>query len=522
MEMLNRNINTEYYETHASISLDGRKLLFTSDRPGGQGALDIWMSERSGDGDWGPAVNIGPKVNSFYNEETPFFTENGLKIFFSSQGHATMGGFDIFVSEKLPDATWSFPENLGYPISSSDDDLFYVPRRNGMRGYFSTIHDSLDTGRNIYALVLTPSEDVRIGVRQLSEQPDTEPAKESITATTETGEGETPRDTLELGLTVPRQDTTGAVTRVPGPAGPDAYYVLNSLLFDFDSDLLTDETRQEADRVFEVLMKHPDLELELTGHTDAIGDDAYNRQLSYRRANAVAGYLTGKGIEESRLHVTGVGESRPIAINMYEDGTDCPDGRRLNRHVSLRLRNLQDEHIEVAEVFVPEHLQPRSEKRYTVLLINSEHMLDTIPDEVSGEQTALIITDESFLYTAGHFNLKPDAMKYLNEVIDNGYPDASMMERKELERLIADLSQGDMTLEASFTIQIMALKNPVDVSYFKPLEVTKYAGKDGFHRYIHGEYEGIDEALKELPSFKEMGYHDAFIMSVLRYSKTTE
>ena len=79
-----------------------------------------------------------------------------------------------------------------------------------------------------------------------------------------------------------------------------------------------------------------------------------------------------------------------------------------------------------------------------------------------------------------------------------------------------------MTLEAGFTIQIMALKNPVDISHFKPLDVTKYSGMDGFHRYIYGEYKGIDEALKKLPSIKDMGYLDAFIMSIVRYKRATE
>ncbi|MBW1765106.1 MAG: PD40 domain-containing protein, partial [Deltaproteobacteria bacterium] len=101
IEPLNENINTFYFETHACISLDGRKLYFTSDRSGGQGALDIYVSERAIGGDWQKAVNMGPKVNSFYSEETPFLTANGKKLFFSSQGHPTMGGFDIFSITRL-------------------------------------------------------------------------------------------------------------------------------------------------------------------------------------------------------------------------------------------------------------------------------------------------------------------------------------------------------------------------------------------------------------------------------------
>ena len=507
IEALNQNINTDYYESHASISLSGKILLFTSDRPGGQGALDIWMSVRSSVGDWLPAVNLGDRINSHYNEETPFFTENEEKIYFSSQGHATMGGYDIFVSERLPGTRWSFPVNLGYPISSSDDDLFYVPRSNGWRAYFSTIPDSLEGGQKIYAMRINPAEDVQISMRKQGEQIDTDSVREDITAT----------------LAEAASDTIITKRIVPGPVEADEYFILNSLMFDFDSDNLNENAKKEADRVYEVLRKHPALELELTGHTDAVGSDTYNLELSHRRAKSVATYLTGKGIDPGRLHVAGLGESNPLAMNVYEDGSDSPDGRKLNRHVSLKLQNLQDEKIKVAEIFVPDALKPRSERSYTVMLIESESFLDTVPDKVFGEPVALIITDEFFLYTAGSFNQKHQAMTYLNVVIDGGYDDAGMLEQTELERMIAGMSDGKLTIESSYTIQIMALKNPVDVSYFKPLTgVLKYSGKDGLHRYVQGEYKTIDEALKRLPAIKEMGYEDAFIMSVLRYPKVSE
>jgi RNA polymerase sigma factor (sigma-70 family) len=147
-------------------------------------------------------------------------------------------------------------------------------------------------------------------------------------------------------------------------------------------------------------------------------------------------------------------------------------------------------------------------------------MIDTIPDEVAGERTVMIITDSAFLYTAGNFDHKTKAMEYLNEVIDMGYPDAGMLEEDELERLIASLSKEGISVTASFTIQIMALKKPVEVSFFKPLEdVLMYAGQDGFHRYVYGEYDKLSKAMERLPEIKDMGYNDAFIMSVLRYQR---
>lgn len=134
MKKLNENINTEYYETHASISKDGKKLYFTSNRKGGFGDQDIYVSNRIADDTWGPAENLGSVINTPLNENTPFITTDGNTLFFSSEGHNNMGGYDIFYSQKKPDGTWSDPINLGYPINTTDDDLFYTPIGDGSHG----------------------------------------------------------------------------------------------------------------------------------------------------------------------------------------------------------------------------------------------------------------------------------------------------------------------------------------------------------------------------------------------------
>jgi hypothetical protein len=140
IKKLNKNINTRFYESHASISADGKKLYFTSNREGGQGNLDIYVSERDGSGDWGPAVNLGAVINTPYNEDTPFITQNDSVLYFSSEGHTSMGGFDIFKSLKAGTA-WKTPVNLGYPINSTDDDKFYQPVNNGLNAYYSMTTD---------------------------------------------------------------------------------------------------------------------------------------------------------------------------------------------------------------------------------------------------------------------------------------------------------------------------------------------------------------------------------------------
>jgi len=508
IELLNENINTYYFETHACISPDGRKLYFTSDRPDGVGALDIYVSERVTGGDWQPPVNLGTKINSFYSEETPFITANSKKLFFSSQGHPTMGGYDIFSSTRLPDGTWSYPQNIGYPVSTTDDDLFFVPRNNGAAGFYSTIIDSLSEDRDIYALQIGPDVDLsfQIGMRpaiETDEDPDELQTDDSLVV--ETVEG------VE-GVEVPEAKDSIR------PASADEYYMLHSVFFDFDDYSLTPEAIEEVERLLEVMLKFPELGVELTGHTDAKGADDYNINLSNRRAQAVMDYLVLNGIESSRINVIGAGEVTPVALNQYEDGSDSPEGRKLNRHVSIKLINLQHDNVFVADIFVPRRLKPVQDQAYSVILIQSETFIDTMPDEFEGEQIALIITDSAYLYTTGSYNRKVEAMKMLNEAIDKGYDDAMMLEKDDLEDLIRELSGGDLPVTITFTIQIMALENPVEVSHFTNLEgVRKFQGRDGLYRYVYGEFNNIDEALKLLPVIQSKGYPDAFIMYLARY-----
>ncbi len=138
IKKLNKNINTKYYESHASISKDGSTLYFTSNREGGIGELDIYMTRREKGGDWGPAKNLGPTINTKYNENSPFISMNDSLLFFTSEGHFNMGGYDIFVSKRKGDS-WGKPDNIGYPVSTTDEDVFFQPYRNGKSGYISLL-----------------------------------------------------------------------------------------------------------------------------------------------------------------------------------------------------------------------------------------------------------------------------------------------------------------------------------------------------------------------------------------------
>ncbi len=134
---LNDNINTKFWESHATISHDNKKLYFTSNRKGTLGGLDIYVSTKDSSNNWGPAVNLGPVINTPYNEESPFLSTDDKTLFFSSRGHFNMGGYDIFYSTLLENGEWSIPLNVGYPLNSTDDDVFFKPINAGYEGYYA-------------------------------------------------------------------------------------------------------------------------------------------------------------------------------------------------------------------------------------------------------------------------------------------------------------------------------------------------------------------------------------------------
>jgi len=155
VESIGKEINSKYNETHASLSTDGRILYFTSDRKGGQGDLDLYKAESDGEDSWSKPENLGPVINTPFNEETPFITEIGDRLFFSSEGHNSIGGYDIFYYDFSNPSTGVV--NLGYPLNTTDNDLFFVPSGDGQTAYYAFAGDDSKGGRDIYQVYINPS-----------------------------------------------------------------------------------------------------------------------------------------------------------------------------------------------------------------------------------------------------------------------------------------------------------------------------------------------------------------------------
>jgi outer membrane protein OmpA-like peptidoglycan-associated protein len=344
-----QDINTKFWESHASISKDGKTLYFTSNRKDGIGDMDIYVSRLQNNGQWGSPVNLGTTVNTPLNEDTPFITGNDSMLYFSSQGHENMGGYDIFVSKLKASGQWSEPENLRYPINTTDDDLFFYPWNNAEVGYISLIRGGGYGMEDIYAVQPYDAKPLDILLAEFFEK-----SEKSLAIPLD---AIVPAETSAAPVTpaIPVLD----ITAEPVPAPTPKEIQLDPVYFDFDNFLLSDADKKQIDKLVQLLTDYPVARVMLMGHADARGPAEYNLKLSEKRAEAVMNYITGKGIESVRIETKGLGEKNFAAINSNPDGTDNPEGRRLNRRVEYEIIGSNNTVIIIRMPAIPETLKIR-------------------------------------------------------------------------------------------------------------------------------------------------------------------
>jgi len=321
-ESLGKQINTKYWESHACISPDGKELLLASNRKDSYGGMDIYISTQNDNGEWLEPVNLGDTINTELNEENPFYSSDGKRLYFSSQGHYNIGGYDVFYADRQADGSWSSPVNLGYPLNTTDDDLFYLPLGDGKLAYQAIFDDENIGSRDIYRFELFDTE-------------------EEYLAAIAPPEPIIPVDT----------------TPVEVPVEPARIYVLNPVYFGFDKYSVAGETRATLNEVIQAMDAIPELKIEVVGHTDGKGSDTYNMGLSRRRAEKVVEFLIQSGVADERVTSSGAGETEPIARNTNPNGSDSPGGRKMNRRVEFRNLTPDIPNVKKAIIEVPAELQ---------------------------------------------------------------------------------------------------------------------------------------------------------------------
>lgn len=321
---IGKPINSRYWESHASFANNENTIYFTSNRRGGFGGMDIYSVSKLENGSWGEPVNLGELINTEFNEDSPFVTPDGKTLYFSSQGHRNMGGYDFFAIN-FSDSGWGGPENLQYPLSTTDDDLFYYPFENEQLGY---IHRIFDDGYGSWDIYMVEFPDAIEMEEELTEQITEDVDEEEV---------------LQTPVAVEMEKVT--IQLIP-------------VLFGFDTYSISSEKRMQLEEYIKVLVDNPEVQLKIIGHTDALGPELYNQKLSERRANTVRKYFIDKGVSENQLIGIGMGETMFIAKNTKESGADNPEGRKYNRRVEFEFTGLDNNKyiITIIEI-VPESLR---------------------------------------------------------------------------------------------------------------------------------------------------------------------
>jgi len=359
---LGSSVNAEAYQNSASISGDEQTLYFTSDRPGGYGGIDIYRSSRLPNGEWGEAKNLGPIVNTKEDDDAPFIAADNKTLNFSSKGHDGMGGFDIFTSvynEK--DSTWTKPVNIGYPLNTADDDIFFVWSADGTRGYFASSRTDSYGGKDLYVLTRPEVTQYLVILKgKITSAITGKPIAANITVVdnkTNQVKGVFSSNSFSGRYTVilPTGGNYGVSVDADGylfhsenidvpiveqflevskdialeSLTPNSLTNLKNVFFESGKDVINPLSFPELDRLYKVLKNNPELFLEVAGHTDSVGDDNDNLKLSQMRADAIKNYLVNKGIDPKRFFTVGYGEEFPIGPNSTEEG------RKMNRRTEI-------------------------------------------------------------------------------------------------------------------------------------------------------------------------------------------
>lgn len=355
-------VNTPFKETQPSISYDGRTLFFSSDRPGGEGGMDIWVTRMNEDSVWAHPVNLGAVVNTRLNEESPFIHPDNKSLYFSSTGHPGLGKGDFFMTRLNGSIK---PVNLGFPLNNHEMQLGIYVDLEGQFGYYASVNPDTETGLDIYRFDLPKDvrpEPLKIINGRVIDKVTRAPIanahvqvynlynNEHVVTYSTLNDG-----TFKFGLpassrfaimtdkesylphsihsSVDSLPQSGFVEIPLSPIFKNGVFALQNIFFDFDSSQLKKPSMVEVKYLADFLSKNPSIVIEIGGHTDNVGGKEYNTDLSQKRALAVLESLkaeVGSQIK-TRVRIKGYGSSKPVATN------DTEEGRSLNRRTEIKI-----------------------------------------------------------------------------------------------------------------------------------------------------------------------------------------
>ncbi len=361
-------VNSPYWESQPALSPDGQLLYFISDRPGGVGGRDIWYTTLQPNGEWEKATNLDKTINTPFDEASPFLYANGRTLFFASEGHEGLGGYDLFFTDSTA-IGWQPPQNIGYPINTSDNQVALVITADGKYGYYSLDAKRVGNQRvsQLYRFRLPEELRKRLSAANylrgvVSDTRTKKPIQANIELINlKTGKRvqllSSDAATGKYLTTLPNGSEWGLYVSARGyfykslsfdysqkndaegyqldialePLNMEAYGVLSNIYFETGKAELQEKSRTELRKLVEQLRSQQSLRIEIAGHTDDVGDAKQNQLLSQKRAQSVVDYLVQLGIAKERIKAVGFGEAKPIVPNISDEN------RQLNRRIEWRI-----------------------------------------------------------------------------------------------------------------------------------------------------------------------------------------
>lgn len=358
-------INSKYSEKQPSLSSDGRILYFSTDRPGGLGKYDLWMSVRNDDRSWGKPVNLGENINTEGFDQSPFIHPDNKTLYFSSTGWPGMGRYDIYLTRKTTDSTWSEPVNLGYPINTHHSEQGLIVNSSANMAYFSSnrlsgkgqdifafeLYEEARPNRVSYMKGMVYDSETAVPLEARFDLIDLETSRTVISSNSDPGSGEflvvIPVD-ADYALNVSRtsylfHSENFSLDKVYErnrpffmdialkPIKVGEKIILRNVFYKTDSFALDFRSRIELDKIVNLMYANPTLAIEIGGHTDNTGAAIHNLTLSGKRAEEVMKYLESRGVASERISSKGYGMDQPVASNEKEEG------KTQNRRTELKI-----------------------------------------------------------------------------------------------------------------------------------------------------------------------------------------
>ncbi len=313
-------------------------MLFSSRREGGYGGSDLYEMVFS-NGNWTAPRNLGAAVNTEYDETTPFLAKDGRTLYYSSNNLNSIGGFDIFKSKYIDSKKeWNKAVNLGVPINSAGDDLYYKMAKDGLKAYFSSDRKTSMGESDIYTAYFKTEQKEQ----SLRSNPIAFNLLEARTTSSIASSAESAEETFsgESSIFNPGGNSSSTPTRT-FTEDEIKDYSFKPIFYNTDDDILSSKNIMELNKVLRLLLEYPDLKVLLTSNSDETGPAKFDLYFSIKRAEKVAGYFIDNGVSPSNILIKGCGSNYPLAKNNI-NGEINPQGQRINRRIDLEIFNTEN------------------------------------------------------------------------------------------------------------------------------------------------------------------------------------